>query len=285
MDKIQNQLVVEEAYKKIENTSVKTAIRYVGGKGRKKNKYTELMPKHDIFVSLFTGGASVELFKQPSKIEVINDINKELINLLNVIRDRSDELMERASALPYSEELYEQYQNSEVPEDELERAIRYFYIVRCSFNGGGAKYKSGISLPTSKTLKNTAKEYQNSIKLIKEMSRRMKNWIILSRDFEEVIERYDSPKTLFFSDSPYYKREHFYHGDFNKEDHIRLNQLAKSIKGKIMICYDGKYEFIDELYKDFVKIEYPSKIYMSRKEKGVSCKEGSEVIYLNYKME
>lgn len=287
--KLIEQLAIEESYDNFSreddmDKKVKTAIKYVGGKGRKTNIYHELMPEHKIFVSLFTGGSSIEITKKPSKMEIINDINNDLTNLLLVVRDNAPQLFERASSLPYSPAVFDMLQEKRDIHDPIERACRYLYISRCAFNGAGDRYKTGISLPTANSIKNCAKEYQNAIKRVKVMQQRMKNWIIINEDFEEIIKRFDSEDTFFFADPPYYKREHFYQGCFRNEEHERLNRAAKNIKGKIMICYN-EADFIADLYRDFVCVEYEAPVLMNKKKIGESCMVRKEVIYMNYRLE
>lgn len=280
VNKILERLAVEEAYKKIPS-NVKTSLRYIGGKGRKTNTYIELMPNHKRFVSLFSGGCSIELAKKPSKIEILNDTNDELINLLEQIRDNPDELIKRLLEMAISENIFNRMKDGEFMGSNIERAVRYFYISRLGFNGAGGKYEPGLSI----TDKNQVKEYSNAVKNIEYMGKRMRNYLILSRDFEEIINRYDGKDTFFYADPPYLKRESLYKGGFEWEDHEKLNLLAKRIKGKIMISYDNKYDEIDELYKeDFIKVEYPSKVYMNRKIEGDKCEDVNELIYMNYKL-
>ena len=65
--------------------------------------------------------------------------------------------------------------------------------------------------------------------------------------YSQVIEKYDSQKTFFYVDPPYWKTENYYSlHDFNLEDHKNLcNQLA-NIKGRFCLSY---YEF--DLLRDW----------------------------------
>ena len=67
-------------------------------------------------------------------------------------------------------------------------------------------------------------------------------------DFQEVIQKYDSPTTFFYMDPPYWKTENYYSNhDFDSEDHERLAITLKNIKGRFALSY---YEF-KELYEWF----------------------------------
>ncbi|WML33206.1 hypothetical protein [Clostridium sp. OS1-26] len=51
-----------------------------------------------------------------------------------VLRDWPEELYKACNALPYSESLYEKYKWEPVPDDNLERAVRFFYKMRLIFS-------------------------------------------------------------------------------------------------------------------------------------------------------
>ena len=60
-------------------------------------------------------------------------------------------------------------------------------------------------------------------------------------DFEKVIDKYDSEKSYFYLDPPYWKTENYYSNhDFDRDDHERLCNQLKQIKGKFGLSY---YDF------------------------------------------
>ena len=60
-------------------------------------------------------------------------------------------------------------------------------------------------------------------------------------DFEKVIDKYDSDKSYFYVDPPYWKTENYYSNhDFDRDDHERLCNQLKQIKGKFSLSY---YDF------------------------------------------
>ena len=72
-------------------------------------------------------------------------------------------------------------------------------------------------------------------------------------DFQSVVEKYDSPKTYFYMDPPYWKTENYYSNhDFDVNDHTRLADCIKNIQGKFSLSY---YDF-PKLSEWFPKEEY-----------------------------
>ncbi|WP_228370402.1 DNA adenine methylase [Gottschalkia acidurici] len=148
------------------------------GKAWVGKNYVSLMPEHKIFVDCFFGSGAVPLYKEtvsPANITIINDINDKLMNYI-VLKENLGRLYEECSALPFSEKLYEKYKW----EDKAESAVRFYYLMRVCFCGGGHKYRNGIGL--SKSV-NKAKRYRIATELIPKMADLIKIWNILYRDF------------------------------------------------------------------------------------------------------
>src|ERR1017187_9749183 len=65
----------------------KSAITWLGGKGRLASRIIKEFPAHHTYCEAFGGSASVLLRKSPSKVEVLNDKDGRLWNLMRVIQD------------------------------------------------------------------------------------------------------------------------------------------------------------------------------------------------------
>jgi DNA adenine methylase len=67
-------------------------LAYVGGKRRLAPLIIRLLPVHTTYVEPFAGGCQVFFQKQPSKVEVLNDLNDGVFNFLRVIQTHPSEL-------------------------------------------------------------------------------------------------------------------------------------------------------------------------------------------------
>jgi DNA adenine methylase len=65
---------------------MRTPISYYGGKQTLSAIILGLIPEHHIYCEPFLGGAAVFFAKKPSKVEIINDTNCELINFYEVLK-------------------------------------------------------------------------------------------------------------------------------------------------------------------------------------------------------
>ncbi len=266
---------------------IKSPVSWIGGKFQQRKGITNLLPPHEVYVELYGGGMHVLLHKPPSKVEVYNDLNQCLVNFWLVAREHNQVLIEKLDSLPYSRALYQQWKNEPLPDDPIDKAVRWFYILCGSF---ASKYGSGWSYSIQKS---HAQEFRYSTALIKPIQERLKNVLIECLDFRKIIEKYDSKEIVFFCDPPYlaqssnehyYGRKHNKISPFTEQDHRDLAGLLNNIKGKAIVCY-YPHPLIEELYpKDKWNWSYYKKVLTSKrveKENGVR-EFRDEIILLNY---
>ncbi|MBV6573885.1 DNA adenine methylase, partial [Acinetobacter baumannii] len=79
-------------------------IRYHGGKFRLSDWIISFFPNHNVYVEPFGGGASVLLNKEPSRVEVYNDLDDDVVNFFKVLRNKelAKQLAEAIYLTPYS---------------------------------------------------------------------------------------------------------------------------------------------------------------------------------------
>src|SRR5690349_9525748 len=101
---------------------VRPPVKWHGGKHRLASRITALFPPHNTYVEPFGGAASVLLNKEPSPVEVYNDLDERVSRLFWVLREQGDELRRRLILTPYSEV---EFEHAGVPHyDEVEQARR-----------------------------------------------------------------------------------------------------------------------------------------------------------------
>lgn len=219
-------------------------LNWIGGKSQSAKKIVGLMPEHDTYIEVFAGGLWCFFTKEPSKVEIINDVNVELINFYRVIQRQPDKFKEREKYELYSSDLYYEYlqdfyAGKHIKLSDVERAFRFFCLIKEAF---GSKFGGGFGFGS---VRNNANAFFNEFKIIDDITKRLKSVVIDNRDFDEVIVSYDNPRVLFYCDPPYMKSDNadYYYksveGGFTLYDHQRLFNRLKTIKGKFILTIDN----------------------------------------------
>ena len=224
---------------------INSPFRYAGGKFYARKLINEHIPEHSYYIEPFAGGASIFFAKNKVKNTWLNDIDDELINCLIMIRDYTGEFIYRIRDENATKERHSYYKNIFMPETNLDRAVRWFYLNRTSYSGIMNKQNCYWGYGDKYSMR--PENWPRNIFRTSEKLQRVK---LTSFDFEKVIEEAEDGAFLFV-DPPYFNadQDKFYTHSFKKNDHIRLCKVIKKNKErlKFLITYDDSLE-IRELY-------------------------------------
>src|ERR1700720_2420312 len=84
-------------------------LSYIGGKNRLATTIISMIPEHTTYVEAFAGGAQVLFHKQPSNVEVLNDLNFDVVNFFRVCQWHHEELIRFLRYCLVSRKLHELY--------------------------------------------------------------------------------------------------------------------------------------------------------------------------------
>ena len=205
-------------------------VPWIGGKRRLAKHILPLFPAHTCYVEPFCGAAALYFLKTPSKIEVINDINGDLVNLYRVVKHHLEEFVRQFKWALVSRQIYKWLQDT--PEEtltDIQRAARFYYLQKQAFGGKVADHTFGTSTTSAPRF--------NLLRIEEELSMahlRLSRTLIEHLDWHQCIERYDRPHTLFYCDPPYWGTEG-YGVEFGLENYDYMAELARSTKGKMII--------------------------------------------------
>lgn len=248
---------------------MKPPISRMGGKSKLRSKIIELFPEHKCYVEVFFGAGWVYFGKDKSKCEVINDKDKELINLFKIIKHHNEEFERLLQYEISSRDIFLDYRTDSYDKlTDIQRAVRFMYIISQSFASKGDTYGYATSKGPSNKIFNTSN--------LKEVRARLSNTFVENLDFEDLIKRYDREHTLFFCDPPYLETAG-YHCDFKKDDHYRLYEVLSGAKGKFILTIND-HPHIRELYHSY-DIEVVETMYSVSKN---SNKKVNELIIKNF---
>ena len=221
---------------------LKSPIGWVGGKSKLKKEIISLFPEHSHYVEVFGWGLSVFFAKESSKLETVNDINNDLINLWQVIKNYPQSLSHYINLLFVGRVIFNNIRlKNYTPRNHIEKAAYFYYLVSQSFWSRGNNF--AMSSKSWRKPKNLWKSFTK-------WSDRFKFVTIENMSFEEILKKYDKKDTFFYLDPPYYKYENYYAWGFKKEQHTLLRDTLKDIEWKFLLSYNDCSE-VRELYKDF----------------------------------
>ena len=241
-------------------STLKTPLRYPGGKSRAVKKMVQFLPPLEDFTEYrepFLGGGSFAIWmsqRYPFMNIWVNDLYEPLYNFWRVVQDDGkklrDELVqlkykycEPASAKVLFLEAKEYLANETRKCEPFHRAVSYYVVNKCSFSG----------LTESSSFSSSASESNFSMRGIDKLpyySEVIKDWKITNLSYEELLT--DDKSTFTYLDPPYDIKDNLYgrKGSMHKGfDHDKFAADCDRLIGPQMISYNTaqvvKDRFID----------------------------------------
>lgn len=285
---------------------MKTPVSRVGNKTSILHILYALFPlKYGRFIDVFGGSGSV-LLGNPEicPFEVYNDFDRNLANLFRCMKERTmavirelgfchlnsredfiairrffeneqfdDRFLSEELRLtqilfspPEAEELTEMRKRITADYD-VRRAAMFLKLLRFSYSSSGKSYASQPF------------DIRKLFGLISQLQERMVNVVVENQDFETLIKHYDRTDAFFYLDPPYFSTEDMYEVGFGWDDHVRLLDTLKNIKGKFLLSYNDCDE-IRKLYNGFSVFDF-SRVH-SMAQRYEAGKEFKELLIGNY---
>lgn len=250
---------------------------YIGGKSRLAKQIISLIPEHKTYAEVFSGGAWIFFSKEPSKSEVINDLDSDLISFYRVVQKHLEEFLKQFKWLLTSREWFKDWKDQLEGRGltDIEKAARYYYVQRLAFGGRVRNRSFGIAT-------DGRPPRINILRLEEEMSAihlRLANVTIENLSWRELIARYDRPDTFFYCDPPYYKCKDYKH-NFILKDYKKIAQILKQIKGRFMLSINDHPD-MRQIFQDFNRKEVSLLYSISQ----AAPTEANELIYSNYELQ
>jgi DNA adenine methylase len=180
--------------------------------------------------------------------------------LFYVVAFKFDEFYEKINRIVYSRALeklfFEDFRNVKLDKlGDVNLAVKTYYLLRINFS---AKINSPSFRVSYKHKKNEAKIFFNTLLELEKIHNRLKNVIIESLDFRDLLSRIIHRENAFiYLDPPYYGTEHYYDTGFSEQDHKDLLNIIKQSKAKWLLSGYANPLYDEEL-KDFYRIEVPA---------------------------
>lgn len=220
-------------------------IPWMGGKRRLADKLLPLLdcPDHTCYVEPFCGAAALFFLREHrSKVEVLNDINGDLVNLYRVVQHHLEEFVRQFKWALSSRQLYEWALMTE-PDTltDIQRAARFFFLQKLGFGGKVDGRSFGTATTTPARL--------NLLRIEEDLSAvhlRLNGVFIEHRPWQKCVAQYDRPHTIFFMDPPYWGTAG-YGVDFGLDEYSRMAELMRSLTGRAVVTVND----VPEMRKAF----------------------------------
>jgi DNA adenine methylase len=257
---------------------------WYGGKFNHLDWLLPLLPDCHHYCEPYAGSAAVLLNRDPSPVETYNDIDGEVVNFFQVLRNQANQLVRAIALTPFSrEEFYIAVSEPSQGVADIERARRFFVRARQARTG----LAQTASLGRWANCKNTSRagmsgvvsRWLGSVEALPEIAERLLRVQIENRPAADIVKLYDDNNTLFYCDPPYVHESRgdskAYGFEMDDEDHRELADLLHSINGKAAVS-GYRCDLMDTQYKGWRRFDAPAKKCHSIK------KIRHEALWMNY---
>ena len=245
-------------------TSLKTPLRYPGGKSRAIKKMAQFLPdmsKYKEYREPFLGGGSVALHMTQTypHLEVwVNDLYEPLVNFWQQLQDEANEITTRLktfkTAYPTPDRARELFiESKELVNDEkqsdISRAVSFYIVNKCSFSG----------LTESSSFSKQASDSNFSLRGIEklpEYSEIIQNWVITNLTYERM--SCDEKDVFTYLDPPYEIKSSLYgkKGGMHKGfDHDAFAEECDRHTNHMMISYNSS-QLIRDRFNEWTPSEF-----------------------------
>lgn len=253
---------------------VKGPIAYVGGKNRIANQIIVLFPEHRTYIEVFAGGAQVLFHKEPSAVEVINDLDGEVVAFFRVCQLHHAELVRYLKYVVTSREWFDLFEAQDPKTlTDIQRAARFFYLQKNAYAGLVRNRKFGYSVQEP-----TRFNPDGIPELIEKTHQRLAHVQIERLPYQDILKRYDRSASLFYLDPPYFGRK-LYNFNFSETDFVELSQRLETLKGKFVLSLND----VPEVRRIFRKFHF-REIEIAYTAQQVAGKRFRELLIANYKL-
>ena len=230
----------------LDDADAKAAFGYFGSKLRLARQILSYFPPHNCWVELCCGSAALTMAKKRAYIEVVNDLDGNVVNVFQQLRDCGDELIRAIELTPYSREEFSASLAEADEVDDLERARRFLVRAMMAVNGVLGRGRGGFSHSNSYARggrEARVNRWVNYPKRLEAVALRLRDVRIENRDAIELLKMFSNrPATLVYIDPPYLTdRTSGYSVDVDDEQfHVRLLEQANVARCMIAISgYDS----------------------------------------------
>ncbi len=250
-------------------------LSYLGGKNRIARKLISLIPAHTTYVEPFCGGAQVFFHKEPSKVEILNDLSDDVFNFLRVCKLHDKELLRYLDFCIVSRRWFELFEKT-LPETltDVQRAARFFFLQKNCYGGLIVRRNFSVSVEDGSNY-----NPKSLPRLLERAHERLLNVQLECLPYDKILQKCDRPSTFFYLDPPYFNRP-YYKFNFEEKDYVQMAARLSRLKGKFLLSLNDVPE-IRRIFASF-RIRTLEMTYSSQRKAG---KRYQELLIANYQLQ
>jgi DNA adenine methylase len=249
-------------------------LAYLGGKNRIARKIIALFPEHTCYIEPFCGGAQVFFHKEPSRVELLNDLNEDVVNFLRACQLHYEELVRYLRYCVVSRRWFDLFEKTP-PETmtDVQRAARFFFLQKNCYGGLIVRRNFAASVQDGSNYNPEALP-----ELLRKTHERLLHVQLECLPYEDILRKYDRPFTFFYLDPPYFNRP-YYKYNLAAKDYVEMAERLAKLKGKFLLSLNDAPE-MRQTFAGF-NIRTLQMTYSSQRKAG---KKYSELLISNYKL-
>jgi DNA adenine methylase len=212
-------------------------ISWPGGKSRHLKHLLPHIPEGAGYIEAFAGGCALLLAKPKSKLEVVNDINSDLINLYRCVANHPDELARKLQELPPASrqqvDRTRQLLQTRGVLTDIQRAALFLHLNKTSFGGSGtsvAVVRSPSNYPWIGT--------EALVERVRAFQKRFDRVVIEQLDYQRLLQTYDHPGNFIFLDPPYGVSEIKNYDGWDEEQLITFRDNVAALQSRWIVTLD-----------------------------------------------
>jgi len=255
---------------------MRTPISYYGGKQMMLRHILPLIPAHTIYTEVYFGGGAVFWGKEPSKVEVINDINGNVINFYNVLKTDYKALQQEVELTIHSRIVYKRAMVIyDVP--QLFTPVQRAWAFWVATNMGHSSQVGSWALDH---YGKCANKVQVKIEQFgQEYAERLRYATIENNDACYVLKHRDKPEAFHYIDPPYVGADQGHYSGYTQANFNELLATMATLEGKFMLSTYHN----EELTKYCKKHKwYQKEFVMQLAASNTKSKKKIEVVTTNY---
>jgi DNA adenine methylase len=255
------------------------ALKWPGAKWNLAEWICGHLPPHRVYLEPYFGSGAVFFTKEPARLETINDLDGDVVNLFRIIRDRPEDLARAAALTPWARaehlNAWEQQRTGEPVEDARRFLVRIWmnHGMRVRRRGGWA-HATGLKTTTG-GISPRVPAWLKVPERILATAGRLREAQIEQLPAVEVIGKYAHADCLTYCDPPYVLRtrsEAQYRHEMTDGDHGKLLAALEAHPGPVLLS-----GYADPLYDSAL----PHWRRIERTAFAEGGRERTEVLWLN----